>query len=211
MPSPPDDSHATSICIYNVRSPDNFLWSFPFMIRFLQSGNKAAKYILSGFLLIICIGMVVYLIPGFMSTTDASTRTGVVASVAGADISSNEVDQLAKRQLAQMRLQMRGQDIPDFYVSMVMQQTAKQLIQQAEISYEAQRLGLKVSDREVQDELQQNPMFKPVLFPGGQWIGQKQYEALITQNGSTVADFERSVRDELVQRKVFTTITAGVV
>jgi peptidyl-prolyl cis-trans isomerase D len=180
------------------------------MIRFLQSGNKAAKYILSGFLLIICVGMVVYLIPGFMSTTDASTRTGVVASVGGAEISSNQVDQVARRQLAQMRLQMRGQEIPDFYVSMVRQQAAKQLIQQAEISYEAQRLGLKVSDREVQDELQQNPMFRQVLFPGGQWIGQKQYEALITQNGSTVADFERAIRDELVQRKLFTTITAGV-
>src|SRR5262245_55514236 len=119
------------------------------MIRFLQSGNKAAKYILSGFLLIICVGMVVYLIPGFMSTTDASTRTGVVATVGGADISREEDAQTARQQPAQLRLQMRGQEIPDVYVSMAMQQAAKQLIQQAEISYEARRLGLGVGKSEI--------------------------------------------------------------
>src|SRR5215472_7036474 len=181
------------------------------MIRFLQSGNKAAKYILSGFLMIICVGMVVYLIPGFMSSTDASGRSGVVATVAGADIPTTQVAKLAQRQLAQMRAQMRGQEIPEFYVAMVMQQAARNLIQQAEVNYEAQRLGLSVSDREVQDELQQNPMFKQALFPGGQWIGQKQYEALLNQGGTTVADFERSVRDEILQRKLYTTISAGAV
>ena len=36
------------------------------MIKFLQSGNKAAKYLLAGFLLILAASMVTYLIPGFM-------------------------------------------------------------------------------------------------------------------------------------------------
>ena len=50
------------------------------MIRFLQSGNKAAKYILGGFLLILAASMVTYLIPGFMSSADV-TGTNVVAKV----------------------------------------------------------------------------------------------------------------------------------
>lgn len=179
------------------------------MIRFLQSGNKLAKYILSGFLMVICVGMVLYLIPGFMSGADSTVRTGVVASIGGADIATNEVAKMAQRQLAQARAQMRGQELPEFYTSMIMQQSAQFLIRQAQINYEARRLGLKVSDREVQDELQQNPEFKPVFFPGGQWIGEKQYESLLSENGTTVADFEQSIRDGLLQRKLVSTITAG--
>jgi len=180
------------------------------MIRFLQSGNKGAKYILSGFLMIICVGMVVYLIPGFMSTTDASSRSGVVATVAGTEIPGTQVRKVAERQLSQMSAQMRGQEIPDFYRTMVLQQAASSLVQEAEISYEAKRLGLAVSDREVQEEMQQNPTFKQVLFPDGKWIGEKKYEELLAENGTTVADFERSLRDELLRRKLFLTVGAGV-
>jgi peptidyl-prolyl cis-trans isomerase D len=179
------------------------------MIRFLQSGNKAAKYILSGFLMVICVGMVLYLIPGFMSGADATARTGVVASIGGADIATTEVAKMAKPQLAQARAQNRGQELPEFYTSMVIQKAARDLIELAEINYEARRLGLKVSDREVQDELQQNPEFKPVFFPGGQWIGEKQYESFLSDHGTTVTDFEQYVRDLVLQRKLFSTITAG--
>ena len=47
------------------------------MIKFLQSGNKAAKYLLAGFLLLIAASMVTYLIPGFMGDTAAQrNRSG---------------------------------------------------------------------------------------------------------------------------------------
>src|SRR5260370_3764335 len=159
--------------------------------------------------MIVCVGMVGCLIPGFTSSADTNTRTGVVATVGGAEIPSAQVARAAQRQLAQMRSQMRGQELPDFYVGMVMQQAAKGLIQQAELGYEAKRLGLSVSDREVEDELQ-NGLYKPYLFPDGKWIGQKQYEALLSKNGSSGQEFGRSVRDELVQRKVISTIAGGV-
>ena len=41
------------------------------MIKFLQSGNKAAKYLLAGFLLLLAASMVTYLIPGFMGDTES--------------------------------------------------------------------------------------------------------------------------------------------
>jgi peptidyl-prolyl cis-trans isomerase D len=179
------------------------------MIRFLQSGHKLAKYLISGFLMVLCVGMVLYLIPGFMSGADSTVRTGVVASIGGADIATDQVKKMAQPQLAQKRAQMRGQELPEFLTAMIMQQAAQFLIEQAEINYAARRLGIKVSDREVQDELQQNPEYKQAFFPGGQWIGEKEYEALLTRNGGTVADFEQYVRDTLLQRKLFSTITAG--
>src|SRR5258707_6603687 len=110
------------------------------MIKFLQSGNKAAKYILAGFLLILAASMVTYLIPGFSGDTSGSDA-GVVATVGGQEIRRDEI---ARR----VQAQARGNQIPDFYMPMLRQQAIKQLIQEAEMAYESKPMGLKVSDQE---------------------------------------------------------------
>jgi peptidyl-prolyl cis-trans isomerase D len=171
------------------------------MIRFLQSGNKAAKYLLSGFLLALCLGMVVYLIPGFMSDTTV-TRTGIVATVAGEDIHAQDVNKMVQAQL-------RAQHYPPQFAVFLAQRAAQTLIQGAEVRYEAGRMGLKVSDEEVRDELRNGP-YKQYFFPNGVWIGQKKYEELLQNNETSVAEFENNMRDDLLARKLMSTITAGV-
>jgi len=169
------------------------------MIKFLQSGNRAAKYILAGFLLILAASMVTYLIPGFMGDTAAS-ETGVVASVGGHEIHREEVARV-------VQAQARGNQIPDFYMPIMRQQAIKQLIQQAELQYESERMGLKVSDQEFRDELQFGP-YKQAFFPAGKWIGTEKYKQLLTQGGTTVENFERDVRLDLLQRKLVNVIGA---
>jgi peptidyl-prolyl cis-trans isomerase D len=169
------------------------------MIKFLQSGNRAAKYILAGFLLILAASMVTYLIPGFMGDTAAS-ETGVVASVGGHEIHREEVARV-------VQAQARGNQIPDFYMPIMRQQAIKQLIQQAELQYESERMGLKVSDQEFRDELQFGP-YKQAFFPAGKWIGAEKYKQLLTQGGTTVENFERDVRLDLLQRKLVNVIGA---
>lgn len=169
------------------------------MIKFLQSGNKAAKYLLAGFLLLIAASMVTYLIPGFMSDT-AVTESGVVASVGGHEIHREEVARM-------VQAQARGNQIPDFYLPILRQQAVKQLIQQAELQYESERMGLKVSDQEFRDELQFGP-YKQAFFPGGKWIGADKYKQMLTQGGTTVENFERDVRLDLLQRKLVNVIGA---
>jgi peptidyl-prolyl cis-trans isomerase D len=170
------------------------------MIRFLQSGKN--KYILSGLLLVICGSMVVYLIPGFLSTADATSRTGTVATVAGESIRTEDVTRLVQNQLRQGR-------VPDFYVPIMTQQILQQLVQLKEERYEAGRLGLSVTNEEVQDELQHG-RYKDVFYPDGKWIGKEKYEELLTQGGTTAADFENATRDELLDRKLFNTVSAAV-
>ena len=170
------------------------------MIKFLQSGNKAAKYILAGFLLVLAASMVTYLIPGFMSDTSIS-ETGVVASVGGREIRREDVSRL-------VQAQARGQQIPSFYLPILQQQALRQLIQQAELQYESERMGLKVSDQEFRDELQYGP-YKQAFFPGGKWIGADKYKEMLTQGGTTVENFERDVRQDLMQRKLVSVISAN--
>src|ERR1700743_306601 len=154
--------------IYNKDEsiPHNSSRSYPSMIKFLQSGNKIAKYLLAGFLLIIAASMVLYLIPGFMGDT-ANAQSGVIATVAGRDVTREDVARV-------VQAQSRGQQLPDFYTQMLRQQAIKQLIQQNEVYYESERLGFKVSDQEFRDELQFGP-YKQIFFPEGKWIGSEKY------------------------------------
>ncbi|MFI5103710.1 MAG: peptidylprolyl isomerase [Terriglobales bacterium] len=172
------------------------------MIRFLQSGNKAVKYVLSAFLLIICVSMLWYLIPSSGTALDTN-RQGIVASVAGEDIRTADVNELVQSQMRQQQ----GR-IPDFYIPILRQQAVMQLIQRAEVRYEAERLGLKVSDQEVQDELQ-NGMSKAYFFPDGKFIGKEKYEELLKLNGKTPETFENDVRQQLMVSKLISAVGAS--
>ena len=74
-----------------------------------------------------------------------------------------------------VQAQARGNQIPDFYLPILRQQAVRQLIQQAELQYESERMGLKVSDQEFRDELQYGP-YQEDFFPGRKmdWRGQIQ-------------------------------------
>jgi peptidyl-prolyl cis-trans isomerase D len=174
------------------------------MIRFLQSGNRAVKYFIGAFLLLVCVSMVVYLIPGL--TGSDLIGGGVMAKVGGEEVRTEDVRRMAQEL---MRQQGQGRQIPDFYIPIFMQRAAQQAFQEAEIRYEANRLGLTVSDEELQDELRTGPD-APFLFPGGKWIGQDEYEKLLSRVGTTVDAFEQRERMTLLERKLFAAITAAV-
>jgi peptidyl-prolyl cis-trans isomerase D len=172
------------------------------MIRFLQSGNKAAKYLLGGLLTVVCASMVTYLIPGFMTDTSVN-RTGVVARVGGEEITTQDVQRI----VALIQQQRR---YPDYLQPMLMQQGTQILIQQAELRYEGDRMGLKVSDEEVRQALH-NDQFAPMFYPNGQWVGQAEYENKLREfYGTTPEEFERQLRFDLLRNKLMTTVTAGV-
>lgn len=174
------------------------------MIRFLQSNNRAAKYLLGGFLILISASMVTYLIPGF-GTPAAEDRKGVVATVAGEDIKTEEVNRVVQNQMKQQKV---APEMAAFYAQFVAKQVVSQMIQRLEVKYAANRMGLKVTNEELLDEMQ-NGQLKQYLFPNGQWIGQEQYEKLLQDNGTTVEEFEKSTREGMLTRKFFSAVTAS--
>ena len=171
------------------------------MIRFLQSGNKAVKFMLSAFLLIICVSMLWYLIPSSGSSAELG-KTGVVASVGGVDVQTDEVNKMVARQMQQQRY-------PDFLIPMLRKQIIDQLLQRAEVRFEAERLGLKVSDQEVMDELQ-NGQAKAIFFPDGKFIGKEQYETKLKEFELTPEKFEDQVREQLLTIKMMAAVGASV-
>jgi peptidyl-prolyl cis-trans isomerase D len=178
------------------------------MIRFLQTPGPIKKIVLGGLLTMISVFMVITLVPGFGSTDffgSAPTR-GVVAKVAGTDITSQEVQRQAREMVRQQF--PRGGAQASMLLSFFASQAAQQLIQRQALIAEADRLGLRATDEDVRDELQHG-RYSETFFPGGNFIGQAGYEELLQQHDLTVALFERGVKEEILIDKLRSLVTGG--
>jgi peptidyl-prolyl cis-trans isomerase D len=181
------------------------------MIRFLQTPGPVKKFILSAILLVFCGAMVITLIPGGLGASSSllggTPSAGVVATVAGENVTSNEVLKQAQFMVKQ---QFRGQNSPmaaqliPFFAG----QAADRLITQKALVAEAKRLGLKATDEDVRDELQHG-QYAATFFPGGNFIGQEAYQNLLAQNELTPAAFEAAVKDEILFHKVLALVTGS--
>jgi len=173
------------------------------MIRFLQSGSKAVKYTIGAFLLVICASMVITLVPGgILGDSLGGAQAGVVAKVSGEDITANEANTLAQNMVRQQFGGRASAQLMPFFVS----QAVQRLIDQKALIAEADRMGLKVSNDELLQELRRIP----ALYPNGQFIGQDAYERLLQQNNSSVDQFERDMKQDLLLRKLQDIVTGSV-
>ncbi|MGD0568771.1 MAG: peptidylprolyl isomerase [Candidatus Sulfotelmatobacter sp.] len=179
------------------------------MIRFLQTEGPIKKVVLSGLLLLICAAMVIAFVPGIGSDTGTPGR-GILAKVNGEDITVLEVRDTA-RQMAQRQAQQYGANasmLLPFLMQQATQRAVDQLINRQLELTEAQRLGLKSTPQEVKDELQHGP-YASYFFPGGNFIGQTEYENLLQQNNLTPAIFEDNVSKEIQINKLQALITGS--
>jgi len=179
------------------------------MIRFLQTPGPAKKIVLGALLLIVCVMMVITLVPGglFGNYFGGGVNTaGVVAKVGSEDIS---IQQVAQRARMMGRQQFRGNTVPPALMPFLMQRAADTMVTQHALAYEADRMGLAVNDKELADYLRQG-QFGQVFFPGGNFIGQQQYEDFVqNQFGLSVAQFEKELKDQLAQQKLLSVVSAG--
>lgn len=177
------------------------------MIRFLQTPGPLKKVILGGMLLVICAAMVITLIPGGLGSSLGFTGpgTGVVAKVAGEDVTTLEV-QRAARQMVQQQFPKGGAQA-SMLLPFFAQRAADQLINEKVALAEAHHLGLRATEADVRDELQHG-RYAGTFFPGGKFIGEAEYTQLLQQHDLTVPVFEQGVKDEILFDKL-RTLVAG--
>jgi len=185
------------------------------MIRFLQKENRLTKALFVVIIAAASVSMVVYLIPGLsgQGASGADTFAVVYPSWysrflgAGEVISQQKVSQLATQRVQQQYPQYAGNPM---IMNMIEPQVGQQLVQQQILLDEAQKLGIHVTDTDVRQYLQTGPPGQ-VLFPGGKFIGQDKYAALIQSRFDiSVAEFEDSVKHDIAMRRLESLITAGV-
>src|SRR5579872_2381970 len=118
------------------------------MIRFLQKKGRAQKWLLTGGLLLMSVSMVWYLVPTG-NTGFGSGQSNTLATVADHEITVTDLQQMAQ----QMSRAYGGRPIPpQLYPRLI-----DGLISDQAQMYEANKLGLRVSDAELRDELQNGP------------------------------------------------------
>ena len=185
------------------------------MIRFLQTDNRITKALLVVVIGAASVSMVVYLIPGLTGGQDSSPDTYAVVYphwysrffASGDTVSQAKVEQVAQQQLQQRGPQYANNPI---ILNIFEQQAGQQLVQEQVLLDEAGKLGIRASDDDVRQYLRTGPTGE-VLFPNGKFIGQDQYAALISERlNMSVKDFEESVKNDIIIRRLQSMITAGV-
>lgn len=165
------------------------------MIRFLQTPGRAKKLVLGAMLVFICVALVLSLGVGGM-TPDRYSQAGVIAEVGHEKITTDEVRQQVQRMAPQM--QGSNRDL----TAMFAPRALENLIFQKVSVLEAQRLGLKVSNEELKDELR-NGYFKEQIFPNGNYIGKQAYESFVQDNLQlSPPQFEALMKQDLLTRKL---------
>ena len=147
------------------------------MLRFLQKPGPLKKIILGSILVVICVMMVITLVPGGLFGdyfSSGLTTQGVLAKVGDQEVGIQQVEQQARLIGKQ---QFKG-NVPEQLMPYLMQRAAQGIITEKAIVYEADKMGLGVSDDELRDYLHQG-QFGQVIFPSGNFIGQQAYERFI--------------------------------
>jgi peptidyl-prolyl cis-trans isomerase D len=183
------------------------------MIRFLQQDSRITKFIFWAIIVVVAAFMVITLVPGIFSDgpSDGSGTYAIVKNggyfgrvlTVNEPITTQQVQRLASRMLQQQKL-------PDMLMPYVMKRAADSLVQEQMLSYEADRLGLKVTDQDLRTELQKGA-FGEYLFPSGQFIGEDRYANFVSmQFNMSVAEFESTLKRELSIARLQQFVTSGV-
>ncbi|MGD0871521.1 MAG: peptidylprolyl isomerase [Bryobacteraceae bacterium] len=161
------------------------------MFDLFRLGNreKLKKFGMVALLLMVSASMLLYLVPNY----DRSSGSGdvVVAQIGKETLTETEVRHTIQN-LTKGR-QLPAEVLPNYVPEMI-----DQIIAERAMAYEADRLGLQVTDQDVADALRQ--MYAG-LFPDGKFVGKDVYAAMLAQQGTTIEQFESDMkRDMLIAR-----------
>ncbi|HWG37727.1 MAG TPA: SurA N-terminal domain-containing protein, partial [Terriglobales bacterium] len=171
------------------------------MLNFFRRRDTVVRVMLGGFLVVICVAMVMFLIPqGAGSDTGLPPGQQTVASVNGTPILGNQLT-------TQLTRYENGQQIPPQLVPMLGQEILRQLVIQQALVDQARSLGLTPTNAEIVQAAQQQ---FPELYPGGKYVGDDQAAQLLSQLQMTLPQFEDQMRQQLMTSKIVNLVTDPV-
>ncbi|HEY7855396.1 MAG TPA: peptidylprolyl isomerase [Terriglobales bacterium] len=171
------------------------------MLNFFRRRDTVVRFLLGGFLVVICISMVLYLIPsGNGADTNTPLNQQTVATVNGTAITGQDLT----TQLARIE---QVQQIPTQLAPMYGRQILKNLVIEQALADQARRMGMAPTDAEIVQAAEQQA---PQLYPGGKYVGDDQAAQMIAQLQMTLGQFQEQLRQDLMANKIYNLVTDPV-
>ena len=174
------------------------------MLRNFRSVFKGKQGLTGGMMLVMAVSMLIYLVPGGSSV---EAPDSVVARVYGRDLLFRDLAESIRNLERGMGRQPNREAMMPFLQA----QALRQIVNQKLMEELAERHGVVVTDTEVytqlNDELRRSPVF---VAENGQLRPKADIEAVLRDNGWTLAQVERDARTQVLFRKLKTQIAAMV-
>lgn len=171
------------------------------MFDLFRSRDKAVRALLTAMLVIVALSMVTYLIPQTSTGTETVDNGSVIATVGKDKITSQEVSR-------QIRSMVQNRQMPSELLSIYVPQMIQQYINERAMQYEAARLGIKVSDAEVDNAIIDTV---PAQFIKDGKVDGTILAQVLAQQGMTLSDLRTSVSRQLMLTKLESIVAQGVV
>jgi peptidyl-prolyl cis-trans isomerase D len=164
----------------------------------LQSIHKHMKWIMWAIVILVTVTFM------FFGIYPSAVSGRTVAKVDGYVISSDDLNRVYRNMEDNYRQIMKDQFNQDF-AKVLRTQALRELVQDRLLVQEADRVGLRVTDEELQSSIMQIPAF---LGRGG--FDKRAYEDTLRLNNITPAQFEASQRNLLLRQKLERLVEDGV-
>ncbi len=156
---------------------------------------------LSVLLGLVGLSMVTYLIPTTGQGVDSNADTTVVASIGKEDLTSQQVSK-------QIQNMTKSRQLPAELLAIYVPQIVQQMISERAMAYEANRLGIRISSDETENAIVDS--LPPEIVKGGK-VDSATLDALLQQQGLTMADLKDQMSRELAINRLRQIVGEGVV
>jgi len=174
------------------------------MLKLFRDNLKNLAWILWVIIALFILGLAVQ----FGGNIRGANSSGAAATVGHETVSRAEF-QRQYRQIQNLYRQAYGDQLtPELEKQMRLPiQALDRAVNQKILIAEARRLGLTVSDAELQDRILKEPAFQDEQ---GRFIGEERYRQVLAQNQLSPSSFEDDLRQELLLRKLSDALSANL-
>lgn len=166
----------------------------------LKRMREGSAYFIKGVMLLVVVAFIgtIFVVWGVKSAPGDLARRGVVATVAGTDISTDDYQQ-ALRQQIEMYKQLFGDQFDQKALESLnlKRQVVEQLIRRVLVLQYAERMGIGVSAEELAEEIRRIP-----ALAGKDGFNRQRYLDILRANRLTPERFEAELRQSLTERKM---------
>jgi peptidyl-prolyl cis-trans isomerase D len=133
-----------------------------------------------------------------------SARTETIATMGGDKISMEDYQVSLRQRLEAVQREFRELNKAFIQQLNIPQQVLEQMIQQSLLRQKAKDMGITASDEEVGEKV------RSLFQRNGQFIGFEEYRRILDYNRTSVAQFENSLKQEIILNKLIRILTAGI-